>query len=87
LSDMNGIDPGIHGKTVKGLISCVLSNLGKPRRNPDPKQVERLQRQLWKTIPFVKRTHHRSNIYSRAIFGELVEGAIRLATRDGLIAA
>jgi hypothetical protein len=87
LSDVNGIDPGIHSSTVKGIISCVLSHLGKPRGNPLPRQVENIHRQLWKTVPFLKRTHGRSNIYSRAIFGELVGGAILLARKDGLIAA
>lgn len=87
LSDVNGIDPGIHNKTVRGMISCILSTLGQPRGNPDPRQVERIHRQLWRTISFIKRTHRRSNVYSRAIFGELVEGAIRLASKEGLIAA
>lgn len=87
LSDLNGIDPGVHGKTVRGMISCMLSNLGQPRGNPDPKRIEKIHRQLWKTVPFVKKAHRRSSIYSRAIFGELVEGAIRLARKDALIAA
>lgn len=87
LSDVNGIDPGIHGATMKGIISCVLSHLGRPRRNPLPRQVERIRRRLWKTVPYLKRTHGRSNIYSRAIFTELVGGAILLARKDGLIAS
>ena len=87
LSDVNGIDPGIHGATVKGIISCVLSLLGKQRENPHPKQVAHIHRQLWKTVPFLKRNHGRSNIYSRAIFDELVAGAFTLAKKDGLIAA
>src|SRR5213075_48383 len=55
LSDVNGIDPGIHDRTVRGMISCILSNLGKPRANPDPKEVERIHRQLWKTVVFLKK--------------------------------
>jgi len=85
LSDANGIDPGIHGATVRGIISCVLSHLGKPRGNPDPRTVSRIQRQLWKTTPFFKRTHGRTTIYSRSIFAELVAGANRLARKEGLI--
>jgi hypothetical protein len=87
LSDVNGIDPGIHGATVRGVISCVLSLLGKQRVNPYPKQVAHIHRQLWKTVPFLKRNHGRSNIYSRAIFDELVAGAFTLAKKEGLIAA
>jgi|HubBroStandDraft_6_1064221.scaffolds.fasta_scaffold350003_2 hypothetical protein len=85
LSDTNGIDPGIHGATVRGIISCVLSHLGKPRGNPDPQTVSRVHRQLWKTAPFFKRAHGRTNIYSRSIFGELVAGANGLARKEGLI--
>jgi hypothetical protein len=87
LSDVNGIDPGIHRATVRGIISCVLSLLGKQHVNPHPKQVVHIHRQLWKTVPFLKRNHGRSNIYSRAIFNELVAGAFTLAKKDGLIAA
>jgi hypothetical protein len=87
LSDANGIDPGIHGATVRGIMSCVLSHLGKPRGNPDPGIVARIHRQLWKTTPFFKRTHGRANLYSRSIFGELVAGANGLAIKEGLIVA
>jgi hypothetical protein len=85
LSDANGIDPGIHGGTVRGVISCVLSHLGKPRGNPDPNTVAHIHRQIWKATPFFKRTHGRANIYSRSIFGELVAGANKLARKEGLI--
>ena len=87
LSDLNGIDPGIHGGTVIGMVSCVLSGLAKPTRNPDPHQIERIRRQLWKTVPVLKRRHHRTTIYSRAVFGDLVGGATFLARKEGLIAA
>jgi hypothetical protein len=87
LSDANGIDPGIHGATVRGVISCVLSSLGKPGGNPDPRTVARIHGQLWKTTPFFKKIHGRANIYSRSIFGELVTGAYNLAKKEGLITA
>jgi hypothetical protein len=85
LSDVNGIDPGIHGATIKGVISCALDRLGKPYGNPDLKTVARIHRQLWKITSSLKRTHGRTNIYSRSIFGELVAGANRLARKEGLI--
>jgi hypothetical protein len=85
LSDLNGIDPGIHNAAVRGVISCVLSHLGETQGNPDAKSVASIHRQLWRTIPSLKVIHCRANIYSRAIFSELVDGAIRLARNDGLI--
>ncbi len=85
LSDVNGIDPGIHHAAVKGVISCVLSHLGKPQGNPDAKTVARIHRQVWKTIPAFKTIHGRTNIYSRSIFTELVEAATRLAKKEDLV--
>jgi hypothetical protein len=85
LSDVNGIDPGIHNAAVKGVISCVLSHLGKSQGNPDARTVASIHRQLWKTTPSLKAIHGRANIYSRSIFSELVDGAIRLAKNEGLV--
>jgi hypothetical protein len=85
LSDVNGIDPGIHGARVSGIVSCVLSQLGKSSGNPELETVNRIYRQLWRTIPFIKKAHGRDNLYSRSIFSQLVSGANDLATKEGLI--
>jgi hypothetical protein len=85
LSDLNGIDPGIHGATVIGMISCVLSSLARPTGNPGPGQIEQIRRRLWKMVPVIKRRHHRTTIYSRAIFSELVGATTFLARKEGLI--
>jgi hypothetical protein len=87
LSDLNGFDPSIHGGTSTGMISCILSSLAKPWRNPELREIERIRLKLWRTVPFIKRNHHRTTIYSRAIFAELVEAAVLLSKKDGLIAA
>ena len=85
LSDVNGIDPGIHGTKVSGVISCVLSHLGRPRGNPSVKEVTVIYRRLWRAMPQLKNNHGRESLYSRMIFHELVEGAIRLATAGSLV--
>ena len=85
LSDLNGIDPGIHAGTANGVISCVLSSLARPNTNPDPTQVEKLYRQLWKVVPDLKRSFNGKRIYSRAIFQELVAGAAKLAIKQAII--
>ena len=87
LSDLKAIDPVIHGATVPGVISCVLSSLGRPAGNPPVETVTRIHRQLWKAVTPLKQTHRRLNIYSRTIFGELVAGAFLLAKKYNLIAA
>jgi hypothetical protein len=87
LSDVNGIDPGIHNSTVRGIISCALAHLGRPSGSPDTKAVLRIRRNLWKTVPSLKKIHGRASIYSRPIFSELVMGATTLAKKEGLIVA
>jgi hypothetical protein len=87
LSDANGIDPGIHNGASTGIISCVLSHLGKPSGNPSPPEVLGIWRELSGTLPVLKRAHHRTTIFSRAIFGEIVAIATYLAKDKGLIAA
>jgi hypothetical protein len=85
LSDTNGIDPGIHQATTKGIISCALAHLGQPHGNPDVKTILRIHRQLWKTVALLKTIHGRGSIYSRPIFSELIDAATRLAKKEGLI--
>jgi len=85
LSDLNGIDPGIHAATVRGMISCVLSSLGKPQGNPTPADVTEICRRLRKALPFLKQSHGRETIFSRAIFSELVAGAVGLAKNERLL--
>jgi hypothetical protein len=87
LSDTNGIDPGIHEATTKGIITCALAHLGKPHGNPDVKTIIRIQRQLWKTVAPLKTIHGRTSIFSRPIFSVLVDGATSLAEKEGLISA
>ncbi len=82
LSDLNGIDPAIHSGTTAGIISCILSSLGEPFGNPDPRSVESVRRQLAKVVPILKTHHGRDNVYSRAIFRDLVNGAVMLARTD-----
>ena len=85
LSDVNGIDPGIHGGKSSGVVSCVFSHLGRPHGNPPVEEATSIFRKLQSAVPNLKKTHGRSSIYSRAIFRELFESAIRLATERNLV--
>jgi hypothetical protein len=87
LSDVNGIDPGIHGATIRGIVSCALAHLGTPHGSPAVNTVLRIRRKLWKAVPLLKRMHGRASIYSRPIFSELVKGATTLVQSEGLIVA
>jgi hypothetical protein len=85
LSDLNGIDPAIHGGSVRGVLSCVVSSLGKPAGHPDPSQVFRLYRHLSKAVAPLKKSYSRKNIFSRATFNLLVVVASKLAKAQGLL--
>jgi hypothetical protein len=87
LSDLNGYDPGIHGDTIKGVIGCVLSHLGRPTGNPLPLQVKRLFHEVWKSVPLLKRNYGRKSIFARPIFADLILVASKFAEAEGLIAS
>jgi hypothetical protein len=87
LSDVNGIEPEIHQATARGIISCTMASLGKPRGNPDAEIVFQVRQQLWGTVPPLKKIHGRTDIYSRPIFTELVQAAATLSKSAGLIVA
>lgn len=86
LSDLNGIDPAIHGGTAAGMISCVLSSLGKPTGNPAPERVHRVRRKLARYSIALKNSHRRLTVYSRSLFSELVAAATIIAGNEGLLA-
>ncbi len=85
LSDVKGIDPGIHGGKVAGIISCVLSHFANPLRNPSPTDIRKVQNDLRKVVRTWKSEHSRDTIYSRAIFRNLVVAATELCQKHGLI--
>ncbi|MEI7733401.1 MAG: hypothetical protein WCO56_27770 [Verrucomicrobiota bacterium] len=85
LSDLNGIDPGIHNGSPKGVIACLLSTLGRPAGMPPLNEVDFIYRRLWKAVPELRRTHNRKNIFSRMIFLDLVRAATLLARSKELI--
>jgi hypothetical protein len=72
LSDLNGIDPKIHGGTVRGAICAVLDVLKKPDGNPSADEVIRLDRVLMKLVPVLKKRHRTDELFNPRIYGELV---------------
>jgi hypothetical protein len=85
LSDVNGFDPGVHRATVQGVLSCVLSHLGKPSGNPTLAQVRKIYRALSKLVKRLKREHGRDKIFYRPIFNDLVILATEIAEAECLL--
>ena len=85
LSDVNGIDPCIHNGTVRGMISCILSQMRRSGRNPTVEEVSAIYRLLRKAAAKLKKDYSRQTIFTRAIFEELVEAAALLADARGLL--
>jgi hypothetical protein len=59
--------------------------LGNAFGNPSPPKVLKIFRDLSGAAVVLKRDHRRNNIYSRAVFGELIVAATDLAKNNGLI--
>jgi hypothetical protein len=87
LSDMKGKDPYIHYGSARGIVNCVLDALGVPGGNPQPRRVFRLSGSLWRVAGILKAKAGRKTIYSRVVFLQLVEAAVELALREGLLEA
>jgi hypothetical protein len=85
LTDLKGVDHSTHGGTVRGTITCVLEVLHTTTADPTPDTVYRLYQDLFQLARELKRRYRRRSIFSRAIFGQLVEGGAILAADGGLL--
>ncbi len=77
LSDLNGWDPLIHGGTTPGIVSalldCVDTRPGTPRA-----LVEQAATALWDIARELKRKHRSDDVFTRAIFKELIAAGTEL---------
>ncbi len=85
LNDLDGLDALCHENEPQILIARLLSTLGKRHGNPLPRDVITLHQEVWKMAVELKRAHLTSNIYSRALFCELVAGATKRASELRLL--
>ena len=85
LSDLKGIDHSAHGGTVRGTINCVLDALHTTTVNPTPEVVFHLYQDIYQLAADLKRKYRRRSVFTRAMFGQLVDGGLLLAARHDLI--
>jgi hypothetical protein len=84
LSDLNALDPKIHGGKVDGVVKSVLDILDKPGGAPSARQVLQLYREMNQLVPILKDEHRRKDLFGRKIYGELVALGTTIARDRGL---
>lgn len=72
LSDVAGIDPKIHGGTVRGAIRAVLDSLENPRGNPSTSEVMKVYRAMKQGLRELKARHGNGDLFNHRIYEELI---------------
>lgn len=82
LSDVNGYDPLVHGGSVSGVVSALVSCVGTRPATPR-RLVEKAAHALWKVAAELKRQHHTTSVFSLPVFNDLLAAATALAETAG----
>lgn len=85
LSDLNGVDPLIHGNDPARAIRCVLSVIGRRGRNPPAAQVAEFYQQIWETVVPPLRRAHGDGLFSHDIYLDLVTIIRQIAVEIGFV--
>jgi hypothetical protein len=84
LSDLKGIDPKIHNRTVGGAICAILEVLDKPSGNPPLADVRRLYLRMIRLLGPLKKRHGAKNVFNTRVYGELTAFGFEEARQMGL---
>lgn len=85
LSDLKVTEEHEHRNRPTIAISCVLDALGTPRRDPDPRAVNKLRQKMSVVAAEVKHQYRRPTIFYRAAFRQFLTVSMALARRAGFI--
>ena len=85
LSDMKGIDPKIHFRTVGGAIECMLATFRKKSGGPSPDNIRGLYKDLAKYSMSLKKQYRKKKIFTRSVFTDLVKAAVLMAKKRNMI--
>ena len=86
LSDLNGLDPHVHGGTQAGILRCLLDCFGTPSGTPPLVVLKRLVTRLNRAILKLQREQGFQTLYHPYMFRRMTDAALELAQTDGLIA-
>lgn len=85
LSDLNGLDPHIHGGTQAGILRCVLDCFGTPHGSPSFSLLQTLASRLNRVVSTLLREQGFQTAFHPHIFRQIVRAASELAQAEGLI--
>jgi hypothetical protein len=86
LSDMNGFDAFIHGGTQEGVLYRILDCFARPRETPRFTDLKSLTERLSRVAAKAQSEQSLEDPFKPYIFNRLVESALELAQKKGLIA-
>ena len=85
LSDLNAIDPYIHGGKPDGIGRCLCNIFSRSGGNPSTKSIQALISDLRPVSRDLASSFGGDDIFQRAVFHPLVAAAVSLARGRGLI--
>lgn len=85
LSDLNGLDPHIHGGTQTGVLRSVLDCFATPTGTPDIRFLKALTRDLTGVLSTLQRDQGLDHPFHPYLFRQAVRAAAKLAENRGLI--
>lgn len=86
LSDLNGLDPHVHGGTQAGVLRCLLDCFGTPAGAPPFPLLQTLAARLSRVVSKLQREHGFPTLFHPYMFRQMVDAASDLAQAEDLIA-
>lgn len=81
LSDLNAIDPGIHGGNVRGVFAQLRNIFRRPDRQPSVQQMWRIYRDVRRNLPRILEEAGTNSLYSPSVFQDICVAASASADR------
>jgi hypothetical protein len=81
LSDLNGVDPYVHGGTIAGVFRELCNMFIRRSRQPSIQQMWKIYRELRKRLPLILHQAGAQSLYTARVFSDLCVIASRTADR------
>lgn len=81
LSDLNGTDPFVYGKSEEGVLREIRNSLARQTNQPTAEQMHRIYRALKDASVGFRKSAGAGSLFEARVFAQLVVGARQLAAR------